>query len=269
MERFSIPTPTISEVGVGPLTIHFYALCIIAGIAVAIWLGNKRFTNAHSDLSGVVGDVAIFAIPAGVIGGRIYHVATTPENYFRAGAHPFDVVKIWNGGLGIWGAIALGTLTAYLAYRRMGRTRSLPPFSDFADALAPGILLAQAIGRWGNWFNGELFGQPLNAPWALEIPQSLRPLGYENFSTFHPTFAYESLWCLLIASLLLWLRQRLPSGSIFTLYIALYCLGRFVIEGLRIDATHSFAGLRLNQYVSLLIAISTAAAFTRIIRERR
>jgi len=201
--RLSIPTPTTSAVEIGPLTIHFYALCIIAGVALAIWLGNHRFTKAHDGVDGVVADVAIIAVPAGVVGGRIYHVLTTPEKYFGSGAEFNDVFKIWNGGLGIWGAIALGTLGAFLSYRRIGRTRALPQFSAFAAALAPGLLLAQAIGRWGNWFNGELFGRPLDAPWALSIPLELRPVGYEEFVTFHPTFLYESLWCIVIALLLI------------------------------------------------------------------
>jgi len=191
--RLSIPTPATSAVEIGPLTIHFYALCIIAGVALAIWLGNRRFTRAHDGVEGVVADIAIFAVPIGVIGGRIYHVLTSPEQYFGSGANFFDIFKIWNGGLGIWGAIALGTFGAYISYQRMNKKRPLPPFSAFAGALAPGLALAQAIGRWGNWFNGELFGRPLDTSWALSIPAGLRPIGYEEFETFHPTFLYESL----------------------------------------------------------------------------
>jgi len=267
--RYAIPTPTTSAVEIGPLTIHFYALCIVSGVCIALWLGNKRFTAAYPDTYGVVGDVAIFAIPAGVIGGRLYHVATSPDAYFGSSGHPADVFKIWNGGLGIWGAIALGTLAAFFAYRNLAKERDLPSFLAFADALAPGILIAQSIGRWGNWFNGELFGRPLQAPWSLEIPRALRPFGYENFSTFHPTFLYESIWCLAIAVLLLCMRHRLPMGSIFLLYITLYSVGRFFIEGLRIDSAHSFGGFRLNQYVALIVALSAASGFTRIMRKRR
>ena len=269
MLRLSIPTPTTSAVAIGPLTIHFYALCIIAGVAVALWLGNRRFVAVHPAAIGVVSDVAIFAVPAGVIGGRLYHVVTTPEKYFGAHGHFLDAFRIWNGGLGIWGAIALGSGAAFIAYRRIARRIALPSFLVFADALAPGVLIAQGIGRWGNWFNGELFGKPLKAAWALEIPASLRPIGYEEFATFHPTFLYESLWCFAIAGLLLRLGRSLPSGALITAYITLYSFGRFFIEGLRIDQSHTFAGLRLNQYVALLCTVIGAATFTRFMQRKR
>ena len=265
----SIPTPTTSAFEIGPLTIHFYALCIIFGVAVALWLGNKRFVKEFSSATGVVADVAIYAIPAGVIGGRLYHVATSPEGYFGSSGHLLDIFKIWNGGLGIWGAIALGTLVAFISYRRISKSRELPSFLFFADALAPGILIAQGIGRWGNWFNGELFGRPLAAPWALEIPTSLRPSGYSSFSTFHPTFLYESVWCFLIAAILLLIRKAVAPGSIFTLYVFLYSVGRFFIEGLRIDATHSFGGLRLNQYMAGFVALGAATFILKNSRRPR
>jgi len=267
--RLAIPTPTTSAVEIGPLTIHFYALCIIAGVALAIWLGNKRFTSWHSDVDGVVSDVAIYAIPAGVIGGRLYHVLTSPEQYFGKSGRPLDIFKIWNGGLGIWGAISLGTLVAFLSYRKIAQHRPLPTFLSFADALAPALLFAQAIGRWGNWFNGELFGRPLDAPWALSIPRHLRPLGYENFETFHPTFLYESLWCSALALALLILGSRLKAGSLFALYVAGYSAGRFFIEGLRIDQAHFIGGLRLNQYVSLLLCGAGLLAFRQFSRSNR
>ena len=267
--RLAIPTPTISAFEIGPLTIHFYALCIIAGVALAIWLGNRRFVASFPQGGGVVADVAIVAVPAGVIGGRLYHVATSPTDYFGAEGRAIDAFKIWNGGLGIWGAIALGTLAAFLTYQRIRRTQDLPPFRYFADALAPGIALAQVIGRWGNWFNAELYGRPLDAPWALAIPERFREDGYLNYETFHPTFLYESLWCVLIVVLLLSLGTRLPAGSIFLLYIAFYCFGRFFIEGLRIDSATSFAGLRLNQYLAALLFIGASAAFLKISRPSR
>ncbi len=267
--RSAIPTPTISAFEIGPLTIHFYALCIIAGVALAIWLSNRRFLTSFPQGAGVVADVAVFAIPAGVIGGRLYHVVTSPENYFGDEGQLIDALKIWNGGLGIWGAIALGACAAYLSYRRLASTRHLPSFAYFADALAPGIAIAQAVGRLGNWFNAELFGHPLDAPWALSIPGQSRPAGYENFETFHPTFLYESIWCLLIAAVLLALRKRLAPGSIFLLYITLYCFGRFFIEGLRIDSTHLLAGLRLNQYVAGLLFFSAGAACLKFSRASR
>jgi prolipoprotein diacylglyceryl transferase len=267
--RLSIPTPATSAVEIGPLTIHFYALCIIAGVALAIWLGNLRFTHAHDEVDGVVADVAILAVPAGVIGGRIYHVLTSPQQYFGNGANFFDIFKIWNGGLGIWGAIASGTFGAYISYQRMSKERSLPPFSAFAGALAPGLALAQAIGRWGNWFNGELFGRPMDASWALSIPAGLRPIGYEEFETFHPTFLYESLWCIVIAVILIYMTPKFSGGAIFALYVAGYSAGRFFIEGLRIDQAHTFGGLRLNQYVAALLFLLGMLAFNRFSRSKR
>ena len=263
----AFPTPSKSVVEIGPLTIHFYALCIIAGVAVAIWLGNRRFTAAFPQTRGIVSDVAIVAVPCGVIGGRAYHVFTSPERYFSGSASFLEIFKIWNGGLGIWGAIALGAGGAYLAYQRIAREEELPPFLHFADAVAPGLLLAQAIGRFGNWFNAELFGRPLNAPWALEIPLRARPEGYEDFSTFHPTFAYEAVCCTLLALALLKLGRSLPTGYIFTLYVAGYCAARFFIEGLRIDPAHMWFGLRLNQYVALFL-FSAALAFLLPLRKR-
>jgi prolipoprotein diacylglyceryl transferase len=267
--RLSIPTPATSAVEIGPLTIHFYALCIIAGVALAIWLGNRRFTRAHDGVEGVVADVAIFAVPIGVIGGRIYHVLTSPQQYFGNGANFFDIFKIWNGGLGIWGAIALGTFGAYLSYKRISKEKSLPPFSVFAGALAPGLALAQAIGRWGNWFNGELFGKPLDASWALSIPARLRPAGYEEFETFHPTFLYESIWCIVIAVILIYMTPKLSGGAIFALYVAGYSAGRFFIEGLRIDQAETFGALRLNQYVAALVFLLGMLAFRQFSRSKR
>lgn len=267
--RSAISTPTTSAVAIGPFTIHFYALCIIAGVAVAIWIGNRRFTSAHADVQGVVADVAIVAVPAGVIGGRLYHVLTSPELYFGSDGNLLDSLKIWKGGLGIWGAISLGALGAYISYRQIAKKRPLPSFAAFADAVAPGLLLAQAIGRWGNWFNGELFGKPLNAPWALAIPRPLRPSGYENFETFHPTFLYESLWCVLLAIALIYLSPKYLPGAIFALYVMGYSSARFFIEGLRIDHAHMWGGLRLNQYVSLILLAAGALTFNRIVRRAR
>ncbi len=265
----AFPTPSTSALELGPLTIHFYALCIIAGVAVAIWVGDRRFVAAFPGAETVLSDVAIVAVPSGVIGGRLYHVLTTPELYFGAGGNFTDVFKIWKGGLGIWGAIGLGALGAYIAYRRIARRIELPSFAHFADALAPGLLLAQAIGRFGNWFNAELFGRPLDTWWALEIPENFRPVGYEAFATFHPTFAYEAIATASLAVLLIALGTRYPAGSIFALYVAGYCLARFIIEGIRIDQAHVWGGLRLNQYVALTVFSVACAAFIRLRRPER
>lgn len=242
----------------GPFTFHLYALCIIAGIAIAIWLGDKRFRAHTPDAKSVVSEVAITAVPAGIIGGRIYHVITSPDAYFGSDGIPLDALKIWEGGLGIWGAISLGAVGAWMRYRQLAKRMALPNFAYFLDALAPGILFAQAIGRFGNWFNIELFGRPLNAPWALEVPVQYRPSGYSAFETFHPTFLYESLWCVLLAFALIRIGKRLAPGQIFSLYVMVYSIGRLVIESIRIDSAHTIAGLRLNIWVSVLVAIAAA-----------
>jgi prolipoprotein diacylglyceryl transferase len=260
----SIPSPNISVWEIGPLTIHMYALCIIAGIALAIWLGNKRFITFGAHTQSVVSEVAIYCVPAGIIGGRIYHVITSPDAYFGSNGNPLDALKIWNGGLGIWGAISLGAFVAWIRYRQLAKNNNLPSFGIFLDALAPGILLAQAIGRFGNWFNIELFGRPLDAPWALEVPQSFRPSAFRDFETFHPTFLYESLWCLTLALLIIWMGTRAKPGQIFAIYILGYCIGRFFIESLRIDDAHLLAGMRINEWVSIVVGGLALSAYLRL-----
>jgi prolipoprotein diacylglyceryl transferase len=262
-----IPSPSQSTIEIGPLTFHFYALCIIAGIAVAIWLGDKRFRSVDPALITVVSDVAIFAVPFGIIGGRIYHVLSSPNDFFGSEGSPLDAFAIWKGGLGIWGAVSLGALGAYWGYKRVGRKRtdiSLPPFRIFLDALAPGILFAQAIGRFGNWFNIELFGRPLDTWTALEVPVGKRPIDARAFETFHPTFLYEAIWCSLVAFALILLRKKLLPGQTFAIYAAAYCLGRFFIESIRIDPANLFFGLRQNEWVSIVVGALALAYFLRI-----
>ena len=241
-----------------------YALCIITGIAVAIWLGDKRFKATSAHAQSVVAEAAITAVPCGIIGGHSYHVITSPDAYFGSGGHPLDAFKIWEGGLGIWGAIALGTFGAWWRYRSLSKKLDLVSFALFMDALAPGVLLAQAIGRFGNWFNHELFGRPLEAPWALEIPLIDRPQGFSAFETFHPTFLYEALWCTALAILLMKFGRAFRSGQVFTLYVLGYCVGRLVVESLRIDSAHVIAGLRINMWVSVFVASGALVAFLRI-----
>jgi prolipoprotein diacylglyceryl transferase len=264
----SIPTPSISEVVIGPLHFHFYALCIIAGIAVAIYVGNRRFIALGGGAS-VVADVAIVAVPSGIIGGRIYHVITSPDNYFGNSANFLDVFKIWEGGLGIWGAISLGAFGAWIALKRIPAARNSQPFRVFLDALAPALLLAQAIGRFGNWFNAELFGRPTSLPWGLEIPMADRPFKYESFTTFHPTFLYEALWCIALALLLIRIEKRVQPGQLFSLYVAGYCVGRFFIELLRVDSASIVLGLRINVWVSLLVFSGAVVAYFRFARKVR
>ena len=267
-----IPSPPHSSFEVGPLTFHFYALCIIAGIGIAIWLGDKRLRAHDPSLTSVVSDVAIFAVPSGIIGGRIYHVISSPNDFFGSTGSFLDIFAIWKGGLGIWGAISLGALGAYVGLRRVGRTRpeiTLPPFLVLLDALAPGILFAQAIGRFGNWFNVELFGRPLDAWWALEVPVGKRPSALRAFETFHPTFLYEAIWCSLVAIVLIVVGKKLLPGQVFAIYIASYCLGRFFIESIRIDSANQFFGLRQNEWVSIAIGAIALASFIRIRQKRK
>ena len=194
--------------------------------------------------------------PFGIIGGRLYHVASDWQIYFGTdGRGVAAAFRIWDGGLGIWGAVALGALGAWIGARR--RHVALPPV---ADAIAPGIALAQAIGRWGNWFNQELFGQPTTLPWGLEIAPENRPVGYEAFETFHPTFLYESLWLVGVAAVVIWADRRftMGHGRVFALYVLLYTVGRAWIETLRIDPVNTVAGLRLNVWTSVIVGIGAA-----------
>ncbi len=260
----SIPTPTLSVLELGPFTIHFYALCIIAGIVVAVWIVDKRFKTYGENLENVVADVAIWAVPFGILGGRLYHVISSPNDYFGKKGEPIDALKIWQGGLGIWGANSVGAIAAFVAYKQQMKKKDLPAFGYFLDALAPGILLAQAIGRLGNWFNAELFGRPTDLPWALEIPQASRPSGYAEFQTFHPTFLYELIWCILIATALILVRKKLAPGQIFSAYVALYSVGRLLIEVIRIDEANTIAGLRINVWVSAIVATLALLNYLRL-----
>jgi prolipoprotein diacylglyceryl transferase len=200
-------------------------------------------------------------VPFGIIGGRIYHVITSPAQYFGANGNPVDALRIWEGGLGIWGAISLGAVGAYLYFRTHKTTLN---FRQLLDSLAPGVVVAQAIGRIGNYFNQEVFGKPTELPWGLEIDPVNRPDGFESYATFHPTFLYELLWCLVVAVLLIKLPGFLKQitskqGDIFALYILGYTLGRVWIESLRIDEANLILGLRLNIWVSLIVLLTASA----------
>ena len=259
----SIPSPDSGVWEIGPIPLRAYALGIIIGALLAIWIGEKRFT-ARGGRAGLISDVAIWALPAGIIGARIYHVVTDPELYFGAGRDPVEALYIWEGGLGIWGAIAGGAVGAWIACRRYD-----VPFSSVADALAPGLLVAQAVGRLGNYFNQELFGKPTDLPWALEIDPVHRPVGYEQFATFHPTFLYELLWNLAAAALLVLIdrRVKLTAGRAFALYVMLYTAGRVWIEMLRIDTVNHLGPFRLNVWTSIVMFL-LATAFFLLTRRR-
>jgi prolipoprotein diacylglyceryl transferase len=255
-----IPSPSEGVWHLGPLPVRGYALCIILGVVAAIWLGERRWAD-RGGVRGQVSDIAIWAVPFGLVGGRLYHVITDPARYFGADGDPVTILYVWQGGLGIWGAIALGGVGAWIACRRYGL--KLPPM---ADALAPGILVAQAIGRWGNWFNQELFGKPTTLPWALEIPDpDKRPPGYTQYDTFHPTFLYECIWNLGAAGLVVWADRRfkLGHGRAFALYVMAYTAGRGWIEYLRIDTVEAddVLGLRLNVWTSIIVFAGGLAYF--------
>jgi prolipoprotein diacylglyceryl transferase len=255
-----IPSPGQSVWFIGPFPIRAYAMCILAGIVAAIWIAQHRLEDRGGE-PGQVLDVALWAVPFGIVGGRLYHVISSPAAYFGDGGHPLNAFKIWEGGLGIWGAIALGTVGVWIGCRRHG-----VPFLDFVDAAAPGLAVAQAMGRWGNYFNQELFGGPTTLPWGLEISPVNRPAGYEQFATFHPTFLYESLWCLLIALVLVLADRRFSfaRGQIFALYGMLYTLGRGLIEMLRTDQANYVFGLRLNVWTSVIVFAGSAFVFWRL-----
>ena len=252
-----IPSPERGVWHLGPVPIRAYALIILAGIAVAILVADRRWV-ARGGPEGAVYDISTWAVPFGIVGARLYHVISSPDAYFGSGGHPLDAFKIWEGGLGIWGAVAGGALGAWLACRRNGWS-----FLMFADSAAPGVLVAQAMGRVGNYFNQELFGRPTTVPWALEIDPSHRPAGFEQYATFHPTFLYESLWCLAVAVVIVLIdrRWRQDHGRTFALYVMLYTVGRGFFESLRIDEAHHVLGLRLNEWTSLAVFLGGAAGY--------
>ena len=271
----TIPSPDRGVWQLGPVPIRAYALFIIVGIIAAIWWGERRLV-ARGGQPGTMTDIAVFAVPFGLVGGRIYHVLTDWQKYFGAGGDPLDALKIWQGGLGIWGAIALGALGAWIGARRRG-----VPLTVVADAAVPGIVLAQAIGRLGNWFNQELFGGETSLPWGLEIYRRVDPdtgelndlVGVstgELVGVYHPTFLYELLWNVGIVLLLLWAerRWRLGRGRVFALYVAAYTVGRFWIELLRIDPATMVFGVRINVITSVVVFLG-AVAYLLLVRGPR
>ena len=246
-----LPSPTRSAIFLGPLPIRFYALCIIAGIVLAVWLGGKRFA-ARGGRGEDVLDVAGWAVVFGIFGGRLYHVLSDPELYFlgRPGTSPLDAVKIWDGGLGIWGAIALGAIGAWIGCRRHGLR--LPPF---ADAVVPGVVFAQAIGRLGNYFNNELYGRQTTLPWKLQVHAMDLQTGKATGTLpgfYHPTFLYELLWDAAVGTALILADRlfRLGHGQVMALYLMAYTAGRSWIESLRVDTANEILGLRLNIWTS-------------------
>lgn len=252
-----IPSPSTGVWYLGPIPLRAYGIVIAVGMIVGVWWTARRYRARGGD-PDVLYDVAMWAIPIGIIGARLYHVVTSPEAYFGPGGDPWLIPQIWRGGLGIWGGVGAGALGAFLAVKRAGVR-----FGPIADSLAPALLVAQAIGRWGNWFNQELFGGPTTLPWGLQIDAAHLPAGYAPGTLFHPAFLYECLWNLAAAALIVWLdrRRRFAAGQVFGLYLMAYTLGRAWIEMLRIDDAHTLGGLRLNMWTSLLVFAVGAALF--------
>ncbi|MEU4334194.1 prolipoprotein diacylglyceryl transferase [Micromonospora lupini] len=267
----ALPSPSTAVWQLGPFPLRAYALCIIAGIVVACWVTERRLRQ-RGVAPGAVLDIAVWAVPAGIIGARIYHVITSPEKYFGAGGEPLKAFYIWEGGLGIWGAVAGGAVGAWIAARQLGI-----PFGVIADALAPGLPLAQAIGRLGNWFNNELFGGRTTLPWGLQIHRmdpdnpghALRDDAGQPIlepGLYHPTFLYEALWNLGVVALVLLLdrRLRLGRGRAFALYVMGYTVGRFWIELMRTDEANQIFGVRLNVWTAALVFLGALIYFVRV-----
>ncbi|MEN9714911.1 MAG: hypothetical protein RJA35_378 [Actinomycetota bacterium] len=246
----SIPSPTINDIAVGPFTIRFYALFIILGIILAIIVSAMRI-KARGAKAGVAVDIAIWAVPFGIIGGRLFHVLTHVSDYFGPGQNPVSVFYVWEGGLAIYGALIFGAVGAWLGARASGIR-----FVSYADVLVPGLILAQGIGRWGNYFNSELFGTPTTLPWGLQIDSTnpAWPAGLPADTLMQPTFLYESLWDLLGVAVLLILekRLRLQWGKLMAAYVVYYSVGRALIEPIRLDPANIVLGLRTNEWMALL-----------------
>jgi len=268
LTALSIPSPNSGVWYVGPIPLRGYALSIILGIVVAIWIGERRWV-ARGGRPGDVQDLAIWGVPFGLVGARLYHVATDHGLYFGDGNNPITALYVWRGGLGIWGGVALGALGVYLGARQKG-IKLLPVL----DAMAPGVLVAQAIGRWGNWFNQELYGRPTDLPWGLEIDPSNYPSGltFPAGTTFHPTYLYEFLWNLAAFGLVILADRkfRLGHGRVVALYVMAYTAGRGWIEDLRIDTVElsDVGGLRFNVWVSIVLFVAAALYFVISARQR-
>ncbi len=259
----SIPSPSTGALDLGPFTIHLYGLTLLAAIGVGVFVTGRRWVTQGGDWD-LIFRCTVWGVAAGIVGARGYHLLTSWGEVPDGWTGPF---AIWKGGLGVWGGIAAGCITGALVARRSGANVSL-----LADCLAPGLLLAQAVGRLGNWWNQELYGRPTDLPWGLEIDPGNRPLAYLDSATFHPTFLYELLWNLLAAAILIFVIERRvkprPPG-LFAAYVALYCFGRFWIELLRIDEANELLGMRINAWVSLIGIVSGAVAYVLIQRRGR
>ena len=255
-----LPSPSVDALHIGPIQLRLYGLAIAIGVITAVAVAQRRW-EARGGNPDDIATIALWAVPAGVIGARLYHVLTDWRTYQ---SNPIEALAIWHGGLGIPGGVIAGVATGAYVAKRKGL-----PVPDLLDVVAPAIPIAQAIGRLGNWANQELFGRPTTLPWGLRIDAANRPAGYEQFTTFHPTFLYEALWNLALACTLLSIdrRHRLRSGQLFILYVIGYAIGRLWVESLRIDPASLVAGIRINLWTSAIAIAGGTALFA--IRQRR
>ena len=256
----SIPSPPGKSIGIGPLQLRAYGLAIAVGVLAAVWIAQRRYARRGGDPEALAA-IAMWAVPMGLVGARLYHVVT---DYQRFQGRWWSVVEVWEGGLGIPGGLLAGVITGVVLARRRGL--DVP---TLLDVVAPAIPIAQAIGRLGNWFNQELFGRPSDLPWAVRIDPEHRPNGLEHVATYHPTFLYEALWNIALAAVLVKLDRtgRFRRGQIFTLYVAGYALGRLWVEALRIDPANEILGVRVNIWTSLVALVVAAAVF--VVQSRR
>ena len=264
-----IPSPTFSKFEIGPFTIHMYAICILIGICVAVWILATRWKRYGGTFDQIL-DTTLVTVPCALVGARLYHCITTPADYFPPTGNLVNILKVWEGGMAIFGGISVGTLVAFLWCRHKHY-----PFAIFADAIAPALPVAQAIGRLGNWFNQELYGAPTTLPWGLKLNMEGSAIGHSEQcydgatcptgTLFHPTFLYEMIWNLIGAALIVFLgskiMKKLKAGSLFAIYIMWYTAGRTWIEALRIDFAHEFLGVRINVWVSMAVFVLGVVAF--------
>ena len=258
----SIPSPGDGVIHLGPVPLHMYGLMIALGVVVAAKVGRTRYVKRGGD-GDAFDSIAFWAVIGGVIGARIYHVVTDYQ-LFRH--HPENIVKIWQGGLGIWGGVLGGACAVLIVARRHKAA-----FGPIADSIVPGLAFAQGIGRWGNWFNQELFGGLSKLPWAVEIDRAHRPSNYLNDTTFQPTFLYESMWCIGLGFALIALDRKFKfvRGQLFALYAAGYTFFRFFMEEMRVDPAHTIGPLRLNAWVSIVVFVVSVALFVFLGRRAR
>ncbi|MFZ4514824.1 MAG: prolipoprotein diacylglyceryl transferase [Acidimicrobiia bacterium] len=250
----AIPSPANGVLHLGPVPIHMYGVCIAIGVLIAVWIAERRWAARGHDPAEIA-SMALWIVGAGIVGARVYHLFT---GYRWSDGGFWGTFAIWKGGLSIWGAVLGGTIAVVV----LARVKHLDVLA-LMDAIGPSVAVAQACGRWGNYFNQELFGRPSTLPWAIEIDPVHRPLGYEQYSTFQPTFLYESIWCLVVFGLIVLLerRTRLRKGQAFAAYLVLYPFGRFFFENMRTDQASVILGLRLNAWVSLLVMAFGAGWF--------